>query len=461
MSLMKIISAVLAGAFSVSHMTFTVFSENESGGLSPADAAPKAGIAFQTDYYSFRSNVYQDKAVYWNDGEAAYYEDWEVNDAEITGDGKYTVSINKSNPEGSESWNYIMLSTNIPSSKYPDFKIKIDRLVIDGKEIPEGSDAVMSTNLIKMDDYSSYFFTDIENAYEVVFHHDWREDKGPVDPKKFGNKIDVEFTVTGFDSQTVTGVQTEPEIPDDTDTPEETTFPDETTASAPIAGNGIPQISGENGKAGWKNISDEIRNAGDGVQVKIDMNGAVELPSDIIGTAAGKDIRLILDMGNVIWELDGRKIDASVDLKTVNMSVTMDTDSIPDSILSEISDKGECMQLSLAHDGEFGFITTMKINVGEGNNGRRANLFYYNEKEKKLEFVSDYIVSGGTARFDFGHASDYVLVISDSFTDTDSADRTDDTGEDEDKNHPTGFFLGLFPAALSTVLVIAAKKRIR
>ena len=76
----------------------------------------------------------------------------------------------------------------------------------------------------------------------------------------------------------------------------------------------------------------------------------------------------------------------------------------------------DTIQISLKHDGEFGFTMTLSAPLGKTNAGYWANLYYYNEDSRALEFQSaDKIASDGTAEFAFSHASDYAIVI-----DTDS-----------------------------------------
>ena len=52
-------------------------------------------------------------------------------------------------------------------------------------------------------------------------------------------------------------------------------------------------------------------------------------------------------------------------------------------------------------------------NVGAENSGKYANLYYYNEKTGALEYVQAVKVNAdGTVDFKFSHASEYVIVLS-------------------------------------------------
>ena len=59
------------------------------------------------------------------------------------------------------------------------------------------------------------------------------------------------------------------------------------------------------------------------------------------------------------------------------------------------------------------FDATLRVNVGAENSGKYANLYYYNEKTGALEYVQAVKVNAdGTVDFKFSHASEYVIVLS-------------------------------------------------
>ena len=71
--------------------------------------------------------------------------------------------------------------------------------------------------------------------------------------------------------------------------------------------------------------------------------------------------------------------------------------------------------ISLTHEGDFGFAATLTMNVGAENSGKYANLYYYNETDGDLEFLSsDKVRDNGDINLLFTHASEYVAVISES-----------------------------------------------
>lgn len=142
--------------------------------------------------------------------------------------------------------------------------------------------------------------------------------------------------------------------------------------------------------------------------VEVELGIYYELPKTIAAAIYGKDITLRMTQNNgVVWEVLGTDIER---LREVNMKVDLDSEAIPEKELEIFEDAEETMQFSLAHDGEFGFKATLQFPAGEKNNGKYANLFYYNAGS--FEFMGTSQVSEGMATFEFTHASDYVLVIS-------------------------------------------------
>ena len=84
------------------------------------------------------------------------------------------------------------------------------------------------------------------------------------------------------------------------------------------------------------------------------------------------------------------------------------------------------MQITLAHDGEFGFTLTLTAPLGRENAGSWANLYHYHEDAESLSYeTSGEIQEDGTASLKMTHASQYAIVIDEqthqlSFTDVTS-----------------------------------------
>ncbi|MGN0602995.1 MAG: hypothetical protein ACI4I2_03375 [Oscillospiraceae bacterium] len=162
-------------------------------------------------------------------------------------------------------------------------------------------------------------------------------------------------------------------------------------------------------KVGWGGVSDKIKDTPDGGEVDVDMNGQTKVPQDILSDIAGKDIDLVLDMGDgITWTINGKDV---TDPKDIDLNIKPNTDAIPVDVINNVTGEKESIQLSLSHNGEFGFTATLTIDLGASNNGFYANLFYYNPETGKLEFVDYSKIDGGKADLVFTHASDWAIVI--------------------------------------------------
>lgn len=79
-------------------------------------------------------------------------------------------------------------------------------------------------------------------------------------------------------------------------------------------------------------------------------------------------------------------------------------------LVDKLANGDKTIQISLAHNGEFGFEAVLHLNFGAENAGKYANLYHYVNGE--LVFMNaGGIDEEGNAKLDFSHASDYVIVI--------------------------------------------------
>ena len=170
-----------------------------------------------------------------------------------------------------------------------------------------------------------------------------------------------------------------------------------------------PKIKGENDKSGWNAIAQEVKAADDGDIITVDMNGTTELPKKILEAIKGKDIDIVLDMGNgFVWTINGNDVKKT---QSVDMSVSKGA-KIPVRVLNKVTGENSYITISLKHNGSFGFKAVLTVELSKKNKGLYANLYYYNSKTKKTEFISsDKIGSDGKADLGFTHASDYVIVL--------------------------------------------------
>ena len=199
-----------------------------------------------------------------------------------------------------------------------------------------------------------------------------------------------------------------------------------------------PYIKDDSGKKGWDVISLQLDEAESGETVTVAMNGTTVVQKNIFDSIKGEDVTLVLDMGNGLsWKINGQDItEPSGD---IDFGVTVGADagkSIPVDVINGVTGERNSMNLSLAYDGELGFIAILTINMESKNAGLYANLFYYNEQTGKLKFVSaGQIDADGEVELEFTHASDYTIVIDVAVMDggnKDSINTTKDNWNTED-----------------------------
>ena len=143
-----------------------------------AEESYVAGITWQSSSYYFRNTIAQSELLYWDNdlGEAAPLEGATYTDANITGDGEYTVTLDGVNDGG---WNMLKLESNIDLDATPDVKFEITSV-----------DAAT-----KSDDYSDWDF-DIKNTARIQLINVY--DNLAAIPNDTYESIKVTFTVTGL-----------------------------------------------------------------------------------------------------------------------------------------------------------------------------------------------------------------------------------------------------------------------
>ena len=169
---------------------------------------------------------------------------------------------------------------------------------------------------------------------------------------------------------------------------------------------------------GWTSITDELDKLNPDTQeepLTIEMNGETEVPKEVFETIAGKDVDVVFDMGDgVSWSVNGADIPADADLSNLDLGVSMNTDGIPVDVINAITGEATSVQITLAHDGDFGFALTLSAPLGEENAGYWANLYHYNEDAEAMDFETAALIDDdGTANLRMTHASQYAIVIDD------------------------------------------------
>ena len=159
---------------------------------------------------------------------------------------------------------------------------------------------------------------------------------------------------------------------------------------------------------------DAIADAQPGETVTVDLSsGSTKLDKDVFENLAGKDVTLVIDLGDdVSWTVKGSDVPEDADFTDIDMGVTMNSDGIPVDVVNAITGEHGSVQLELAHDGEFGFTMTLTAPLGKENAGYWANLYHYDEDAEQLTFeTAAEIDADGSVSLPMSHASQYAIVI--------------------------------------------------
>ena len=205
------------------------------------------------------------------------------------------------------------------------------------------------------------------------------------------------------DDQPVTPPEEEPDDPSEPSDPADPGDSDELNAPATEDSDG------------WRDIQNEIASAEDGDKIVVDMNGSTEVPKEIFETVAGKDVDVTFELEDgVSWTVNGADIPTDADLSDLDLGIDLGTDGIPVDVINTITGEVGTVQITLAHDGDFGFAMTMTAPLGEENAGYWANLYHYDEDAEAMTFeTAAKIDDAGYAALLMRHASQYAIVIDD------------------------------------------------
>ena len=198
---------------------------------------------------------------------------------------------------------------------------------------------------------------------------------------------------TGNAAQVTIATESEPSTPSTPSTPE--------GPSSPSTGD----------SSGWDAILDQLENAENG-EITIDMGDETKVPAEIFESLASKDVEISFDLGNVQWTVNGADIPTDADFTDLDLRVDLDTSGIPVNVINAITGEVGTVQITLAHDGEFGFTMTLTAPLGKENAGYWANLYHYDESAEAMNFeAAARIDQDGSVTIPFTHASQYAIVI--------------------------------------------------
>lgn len=176
--------------------------------------------------------------------------------------------------------------------------------------------------------------------------------------------------------------------------------------------NRKPYVKGNSSISGWTGIDKAIGKAAEGDTINISMNDSLILPAKTLKNLKGKDVTLVLDIGNdVKWSVNGKDI-TSDSLKDLNLKVTKNSSAVPDELVKGVAGDLGSMQLSLAHEGDFGCTASIQVLLDSTKAGYYANLFYYDRDSGALDYMNSVQMDGkGIASLPLTHASDYLIVM--------------------------------------------------
>ncbi len=174
----------------------------------------------------------------------------------------------------------------------------------------------------------------------------------------------------------------------------------------------MPYVKGNSSISGWNDINKMLTKAPEGDEIIISMDDSLILPKKTIEALKGKNVTLMLDIGNdMSWEIKGTEITGE-NLADFNLKVTKNTNAIPSDVITNTVGDLPTLQISLIQEGDFGATATLKILIDPTKSGYYANLFYYNSDTGTLEYISSSQMDGkGIASLSMTHASDYLIAI--------------------------------------------------
>ena len=159
---------------------------------------------------------------------------------------------------------------------------------------------------------------------------------------------------------------------------------------------------------------DKIESAKEGSTVEITLRtGQTKLDKEVFEALAGRDVTLEISLpGGVSWTVNGQDIPENTDLTDLDMGVSLNTSTIPVNLINSVTGEAGTVQLTLKHNGEFGFTMTLTAPVGVKNAGLWANLYHYDEDAGKMVYQAAALVDeDGNVALPFDHASQYALVL--------------------------------------------------
>lgn len=159
------------------------------------------------------------------------------------------------------------------------------------------------------------------------------------------------------------------------------------------------------------------------MDIRVALNGQtveMELPANntvvekkVFEALRGRNVTLRIKTPTVQWSVYGRDMPKNVELKNLDLGVTLNPKRIPAAMVTALKGKSST-DLSINHNGDFGFPITMELNLGMENGGMFANVYKFMTASRTMEFrTASHIAAGGRVMLRFTGASDYAIIIDD------------------------------------------------
>ena len=115
--------------------------------------------------------------------------------------------------------------------------------------------------------------------------------------------------------------------------------------------------------------------------------GQTKLDKEVFEELAGRDVTLEIRLpGGVTWSINGQNVPTNTDLTDLNLGVDLGTSGISVDVINTVTGELGSVQITLAHNGEFGFALTLTAPLGKENAGYWANLYHYDEDAQALNY---------------------------------------------------------------------------
>lgn len=183
--------------------------------------------------------------------------------------------------------------------------------------------------------------------------------------------------------------------------------------------NRVPYISEATGDTpiglaatgGWDRINKEVRSADPGTRISVELSGFTIVPASFTESMSSNKVTATIKMPEDIeWVIESDDID---EVKgEIDLGVKTGSNEIPASLLDEVTGAYPHTELSINHDGAFGFEATLRVPLSASNAGMYGNLFYFDKENGELRLISSSKIGpDGYGDFKLSHASEYTVVV--------------------------------------------------